>query len=129
MEQTLSRVEAVVTAVNNEFVELQIVGSYETYKWPRAMLNKNSSPTVGEKILLELKNSPQSGSSERAIQNIQTIVEKAKTHESKNDPIEQIKLLESLINWLIKFTTTNKRALNIEGSFYLVKSFDNTTII
>ena len=98
MEQTLSRVEAVVTAVNNEFVELQIVGSYEIYKWPRAMLNGGNSPAVGEKILLELKNSPQSGSSEKAVQNIQKIVEKAKAHESKNDPIEQIKLLESLIN-------------------------------
>ena len=85
----LSRVEAVVTAANQEFVELQIVGSYETYKWPRAMFNGNGSPEVGEKISLELK----SGS---ALQSIQKIVEKAKAQ--KNSPTEQIKLLESLIN-------------------------------
>ena len=97
MDQTLSRVEAVVTAANNEFIELQIVGSYETFQWPRAMFNGGSSPAVGSKILLELKNHPLT-SSGRAVQSIQKIVEKAKSHESKNDPIAQIKLLESLIN-------------------------------
>ena len=83
MDQPLSRVEAVVTAVNNEFVELQIIGSYETFQWPRAMLQGNPCPAIGEKIILELKNLSA------------TSIQK---HESKNDPIEQRKLLESLIN-------------------------------
>ncbi len=80
---TISRVEAVVNSIDQDFVELQIVGSYETFQWPRNMLNGNASPTIGQKILLELKNHPLTA--------IQKVVENAKNS-------EQHKLLESLIN-------------------------------
>lgn len=85
---TLSRVEAVVSALDDTFAELQLAGSYETVKWPRSSLL--SSIGVGEKILLEIKNHP--------LTSIQKVVEKAKQNHGDKDPAEQRKLLENLIN-------------------------------
>lgn len=85
---TLSRVEAVVSSMDDTFAELQISGSYETVKWPRSSLL--SSICVGEKILLEIKNHP--------VTSIQKVVEKARQNPGDKDPEEQRKLLESLIN-------------------------------
>lgn len=79
--ETLSRVEAVVTGMTPDFVELQIAGSYETFQWPRAMIN--NTPQIGEKIVLELKN---------------LAVATMPAREIKHDSSQQIKLLESLIN-------------------------------
>ncbi len=84
--QSLSRVEAVVTSMDENFAELQIAGSYETFLWPRKEILPNIA--VGQKILIELKNHPLTG--------IQKTVEKAR--EENKDPVQQIKLLESLIN-------------------------------
>lgn len=84
--QSISRVEAVVTSMDENLIELQITGSYETFQWPRNMLQTNIQ--VGEKILLELKKHPATA--------IQKVVEKAK--QETKDPSLQIKLLESLIN-------------------------------
>jgi hypothetical protein len=84
--QSLSKVEAVVSSINENFIELQMTGSYESLRWPRQELQR--SINVGEKILLELKNHPITG--------IQKTIEKAK--QENKDPFEQRKLLENLIN-------------------------------
>ncbi len=84
----LSRVEAVVTSMDENSVELQIAGSYETFRWPRKEIRPDIA--VGQKILLELKNHPLTG--------IQKTVEYAKTKPEGKDHFQQIKLLESLIN-------------------------------
>lgn len=82
----LSRVEAVVTSMDENSAELQIAGSYETFRWPRKEIRPDIA--VGQKILLELKNHPLTG--------IQKTVENAR--QENKDPVQQIKLLESLIN-------------------------------
>jgi len=85
---SISRVEAVVTAINDNFVEIQIAGSYETFQWPRNMLQQDIR--VGEKILLEIKEHP--------VTSIQKVVENAKQNGEDKNPTTQRKLLESLIN-------------------------------
>lgn len=84
----ISRVEAVVSSIDQDSVELQIAGSYETFQWPRNMLNGNV--TVGGKIILELKNHP--------LTNIQKVVENAKETSKDKNPTHLRKILESLIN-------------------------------
>jgi hypothetical protein len=85
---TLSRVEAVVSSMDDTFAELQLAGSYETVKWPRSSLTGDIN--IGEKILLEIKNHP--------LTSIQKVVEKTKQRHGNKDPAEQRKLLENLIN-------------------------------
>lgn len=84
--QAISQLEAVVSSMNENFVELQLTGSYETVQWPKSLLQKNIQ--VGEKIMIELKNHP--------LTNIQKVVEKAKKEPA--DTTRQRALLESLIN-------------------------------
>jgi|GEM_PF-6443720 len=85
---TISRVEAVVCSMDENTIELQIAGSYETIKWPSSSMNVKIS--VGEKILIELKNLPSTS--------IQKMVDASKQNQPGKDPIQQRKLLESLIN-------------------------------
>jgi len=85
----LSTVEAVVSSTDENFLELQIAGSYETFQWPRCELKQNIP--IGEKVHLELKNHR----NHQPLTSILKTVEKAQT---SKDPSEQRKLLESLIN-------------------------------
>lgn len=86
--QPLSRVEAVISSMNENMVELQIAGSYETFQWPRNMVQVDF--IIGQKIILELKHHP--------VTNIQKVVAIAKSSQEAKDGVQQIKLLESLIN-------------------------------
>ena len=90
----LSKVEAVVNSADENFLELQIAGSYETFRWPRCELQKDIS--VGEKILLELKNHRTNQPLKSA--SITSIDKTAEKAQISKDPGEQRKLLESLIN-------------------------------
>jgi type II secretory pathway component PulC len=87
---TISSVEAVISSINRDTVELQITGSYETFCWPKNLVKKDIN--VGEKIWIEIKNPAGPGNE------LQNIIEKAKAQDLGKDPVQQQKLLEKLIN-------------------------------
>jgi len=80
------KIEAIIAGMDDQFVQFQITGSYETLSWPRKLIENKL--TVGDKVIVEIKNSP--------LTSIQKVIEKA--GQENKGPTEQRKLLESLIN-------------------------------